>query len=120
LKNRGIGVLENSVKNTTSVTVIVEFMAICPVSDNPYSGTMEIKYTPNEKLLEWDSFATWVKGLRKETILAEELAEYVIDTLGTILVPLHIQIKLCIRSAFHLPVEIMQEKTLSERDNIKL
>ncbi len=95
----------------------VPFMAICPVPDKPYAGSLEVSYSPHgmKGIVEWDEFAEWIRDRREEEHTAESLALLVWNTLAEHLCEgdrMSIRgtgkIKVIVRAdvAFHYPVEV--------------
>ncbi len=102
----------------TEVNVSFEFIAMCPVPkpNKPYGGVISIAYTPKVeegtasvrwlRLLEWDSFAEWIKDLKHSVISAEEMAHTVICKFIGEIDPEKATLCMRISTPFHLPAEI--------------
>lgn len=54
-----------------------EFTAICPFSDYPDFGTVEIEYVPNKKCLELKSFKLYINAFRDVKIFHESVTELI-------------------------------------------
>lgn len=54
-----------------------EFTAICPFSDWPDFGTVQIDYVPNKKCLELKSFKLYINAFRNEKIFHETVTEVI-------------------------------------------
>ena len=62
-----------------------EFTAICPFSDYPDFGSVEIKYVPNDKCLELKSFKFYINAFRNIKIFHEAVTEVIFaDFLETV------------------------------------
>lgn len=96
--------VENEEMRDMTITVQVPFMAICPVPNKPYEGTITIEYQPVDKLLEWDSFAGYVKSLRTENYTAENLLLHIVNELWEAVQPRVLHVSVEAKSVFHLPV----------------
>lgn len=98
------------------VRIEIPFSVVCPIPDQTYGGTVTVEYHPGlekdslgnrqVRLLEWDSFAEWVRGMRKQTLTAECLTKLVTDALHTRLRPRWLSVSARATSAFHLPVTV--------------
>jgi len=104
--------LDINLKGLSTIEFTVEFQAICSVPKKPYGGKAHIKYIPAEgRLIEWDSFQDWVKSLRDDTYLAEELACKLLNEAYALAEPEWVQVRMEIMSEFHLPVTITAWKS---------
>ncbi len=54
-----------------------EFTAICPFSDWPDFGTVEIEYVPSDKCLELKSFKLYINAFRNQKIFHETVTEVI-------------------------------------------
>lgn len=54
-----------------------EFTAICPFSDYPDFGTVQIDYVPNAKCLELKSFKLYINAFRNVKIFHEAVTEVI-------------------------------------------
>lgn len=62
-----------------------ELTSICPFSDHPDFGSVEIRYVPNEKCLELKSFKLYINAFREVKIFHESLTELIFhDFLETV------------------------------------
>lgn len=96
-----------NLEGLSTIEFTVEFQAICSVPKKPYGGKVHIKYIPAEdRLIEWNSFQEWVRTLRDETFLAEELVCRILQEAYSLAEPEWVQARMEITSEFHLPVTI--------------
>ena len=108
--------LPNTLKRSTWIEIKVDFMAICPVPDKPYSGTLFVEYIPKDTILEWDSFSDWVKGLYQKEMTAEQAVDFITTRLENLLCPIELRVELDVDSAFHVPVKIVQFLAMKEEE----
>ncbi len=117
IESSTINIVQVSKKNVSAVTeavVEIPFEVICTIPLKPYSGLIRVTYLPmmdglNVKLLEWNSLAEWVKSLRSEHFIAEELANLVAWEIFNKAEPQSVLVEVEIESAFHLPVIVRAE-----------
>jgi NADPH-dependent 7-cyano-7-deazaguanine reductase QueF len=113
-----------SLESITAISFEVPFQVICPIPEQSYGGTIRISYVPAEQtipnedgsraskqytLVEWNSVAEWIEGLRKDEFMAEKLAQKVLDILRNLIHPRHMSIEVIIDSSFHLPTKVVAE-----------
>jgi 7-cyano-7-deazaguanine reductase len=56
-----------------------EYTSICPLTGAPDFGTIAIRYTPGETLLEQKSLRDFLTGFRAREILQEEAVNAILD-----------------------------------------
>jgi 7-cyano-7-deazaguanine reductase len=56
-----------------------EYTSICPLTGAPDFGTITIRYTPGERLLEQKSLRDFLTGFRGREIFQEEAVNAVLD-----------------------------------------
>ena len=103
-----------SLSGLREITIDLPFEVICPVPKMPYGGTLTVCYVPEAKdglvhLLEWNSLEQWLRGQRRESYLAEELACRVLDMVMITLEDFveRIQVTVNVTSSYHLPVKVV-------------
>ncbi|MEZ6185904.1 MAG: preQ(1) synthase [Planctomycetota bacterium] len=69
-----------------------EFTAVCPVTDQPDFGSMEIAYVPDLKILELKSLKLYLGAFRNVGIFHETVTNKILEDLREALQPRHIQI----------------------------
>lgn len=95
------------------ITFTIPFEVICAVPGLPFSGHLTISYIPvcdsdgMYKLIEWDSLNEWVRSLRKQTMMAEEVFTYIYSTIQSGLGE-NDSLKMLMRveSPYHLPTTL--------------
>ncbi len=105
-----IKTIPNETTGRTWISIEVEFMGICPIPDKPYCGLITVEYVPDAVLLEWDSFAEWLRNQRDRGLTAENFLDFVFRNLKAELRPRSMRVTLEVISAFHLPVKLYQEE----------
>ena len=92
------------------ITFTVPFEVICKIPGLPFSGHLTVSYVParNEEgvfsLIEWDSFNEWVRSLRKQTMMAEELLTFFEQTIRQGIGPEpELDLTMEVESPYHLP-----------------
>lgn len=102
-------VLPARILGITSIHIGLPFEVICPVPKKPYGGTVNIHYTPGPQggLLEWNSLAKYVEGLRSEEYMAEEFASALLAEIVQAASPSRAIVEVVVESAFHLPVTVV-------------
>ena len=76
---------------TVQIT-IPEFTCVCPRTGLPDFGTMEIKYTPDEHLVELKSLKYYVLNYRNLGIFHEEATNRILDDLREAVAPRKIKV----------------------------
>jgi len=124
---------DSKVKNVSQcvVSVRVPFMALCPIPnrvhgepEKPYGGTLSVIYMPRDRLLEWDSFAQWVRCLSETKLSAEQALAYISEEFIRVCDPVAVLSKLEIDSPHHLPIQVsrmyVDSKSMSTDSWIKM
>ena len=104
-----------TVSYVDDISMDFEFEAICPVPGLPYSGTIQVSYEPKAfglshpmvRLLEWNSLQEYLKSIRGERLLAEQMAQHVLRKVEDATGAEDICVILTVESAFHLPVTVV-------------
>lgn len=69
-----------------------EFTAVCPVTDQPDFGSMEIAYVPDQAVLELKSLKLYLGAYRNVGIFHETVTNKILEDLRQALKPRHIQV----------------------------
>ena len=80
-----------------------EFTAICPFSDFPDFGTINLRYVPNQKCIELKSLKLYINSFRSAKIFHEHVVNRVLEDF----------VKACD------PLEVSIEGDFNQRGNIK-
>lgn len=95
--------------NTTKIQVIhyePEFSAICSIGRAPFHGTIEISYSPEQYLLEFESFENWLRSeVATKELTIEDLAQLVFNELIKALGDIPLSVIVHGRTTVHAPVE---------------
>jgi len=70
-----------------------EFTAVCPMTDQPDFGTIDIQYAPGEKLLELKSLKLYLHAYRNVGIFHETVTNAILDDLANALEPRWITVR---------------------------
>jgi len=100
--------VENAGKRLT-VKLTVNFMAICPVDDNPDFYKLEIVFVPGKHTLDIISLRHYLLKYQGQKILAEDLAVTLVNDLDVALSPKMLSMKLT-NNAEGIEIEVQQEK----------
>lgn len=87
-----------------------DFSAICSIGKAPFHGTLEIVYQPADKLLEFESFEAWLKGLANDSMTIEDLTRKVFDELSRVLGDIPLRVTTHARTTVHAPVSATIER----------
>jgi len=98
-----IKTIDNAAKINT-ISYHPEFSVICSVGLSPFHGTIDIVYKPDEKLLEFESFETWLRGISNNHMTIEDLARLVFDNLLAVLGDIPLSVTVHARTTVHAPV----------------
>jgi NADPH-dependent 7-cyano-7-deazaguanine reductase QueF len=71
--------------NLDEVTFNPTVSAICVEGDAPFQGQAQISYVPNDKLLEFEAFESWLKEISQTHTTIEGLAAIIMDKLVEVL-----------------------------------
>jgi NADPH-dependent 7-cyano-7-deazaguanine reductase QueF len=102
-----------TIPNTPKVSTIVyrpKFSAVCSVGRAPFYGVLEIKFKPEEKLLEFESFEKWLRSLAEKKMTVEDLARLVFDeiTIALGIIPLSVTVNA--ETTVHGPASALVER----------
>ncbi len=95
------------IKNTSRIDTIrysPDFSTICSVGKAPFHGTIEISYSPQDNLLEFESFEQWLFGFANQSMTIEDLCRLVFDTLTEALGDIPLSVTVHARTTVHAPV----------------
>lgn len=91
----------------------MKFEVICAVPGLPFGGIFRLKYCPRfvpEEpgviLLEWNSLAEVIQGMRQEKMTAEEFVSRMANKIYEVVEPVYLNAAIDVTSSFHLPVTI--------------
>lgn len=70
-----------------------EFTAICPFSDFPDFGTINLKYVPNEQCIELKSLKLYVNSFRNVKIFHEHVINVILEDFVAACDPLKLEIE---------------------------
>jgi len=70
-----------------------EYTSICPLTGAPDFGTVTIRYTPGETLLEQKSLRDFLTGFRAREIFQEEAVNAILDEVVASCAPLECEVE---------------------------
>jgi 7-cyano-7-deazaguanine reductase len=73
--------------------VFPEYTSICPLTGAPDFGTITIRYTPGETLLEQKSLRDFLTGFRAREIFEEEAVNAILDEVVTSCAPVECEVE---------------------------
>ena len=114
---RSIQILPEQAEALSSISMELEFEAVCPIPGKPYGGFITVSYCPDIRsdkgsgvdLIEWNSLQAWLNSLRSESYTAEGMAGMVAKEIKKCIGFKWLLVNLEVTSAFHLPVVVVVE-----------
>jgi 7-cyano-7-deazaguanine reductase len=70
-----------------------EFTSICPLTGAPDFGTITIRYSPGEKLIELKSLRDFLGGFRSREIFQEEVVNEVLEAIVASAAPVRAEVE---------------------------
>jgi 7-cyano-7-deazaguanine reductase len=70
-----------------------EFTAVCPFSDFPDFGTINLKYVPNERCIELKSLKLYINSFRNVKIFHEHVVNVILEDFVAACDPLKVEIE---------------------------
>jgi 7-cyano-7-deazaguanine reductase len=70
-----------------------EFTAVCPFSDFPDFGTINLKYVPNERCVELKSLKLYINSFRNVKIFHEHVVNVILEDFVAACDPLKVEIE---------------------------
>jgi 7-cyano-7-deazaguanine reductase len=70
-----------------------EFSSLCPVTGQPDSARIEIRYVPGESIVETKSLKFYLASFRNQPAFNEEIVNRILDDLVAALKPQHIIVR---------------------------
>lgn len=98
-----------------------EFTCVCPLTGQPDFATIQVKYVPDEKILESKSFKLYIWSYRDEGAFHEHVVNKMVDDLVNALDPHWIKVigKFNVRGGIWITVESEHTKTPEAKESIK-
>ena len=93
-----------------------EFTCRCPVTHQPDWATIEIRYRPNDKIVESKSVKLYLETFRDEGIFHEHLAQIILDDFVAALDPLRcsVTVKFRVRGGIAIDATVSYENALQD------
>jgi len=88
------------------------FSAICSVGLSPFSGTIDIAYTPGNRLLEFESFETFLRLASTKELTIEDVCRMIFDSLTEALGEIPLKVTVNAKTLVHASVEATIERKL--------
>ena len=85
------------------------FSGFCSVGQAPFWGLCEIEYHPQDVLLEFESFETWLRSLHETPMTIEQATRTVFEELSRVLGDISLRVVLHARTTVHAPVSASLE-----------
>lgn len=85
------------------VTYTPDFSAVCSVGKAPFHGTLNIVFRPSDRLLEFESFETWLRSIATRQLTIEDLCRLVFNTLTEALGDIPLCVTVDARTTVHAP-----------------
>ena len=84
--NKNINLKSIDVDNKgTFIEFCTHELTFLGMSGQPYRGTLFLQYTTNNKVLDLLSFKKYIESLKMKTIMLEDVAKVVYDSVNTVL-----------------------------------
>jgi len=99
--------------NETTVQFIhyePEYSTTCTVSHIPFSGTIKIEYRPGSRLLEFESFETWLWTLAGKEFTIESYCQFIFDNLTDQLGSVPLRVTVNAKTIVHSPAYAVIER----------
>lgn len=96
-----------TIPNDTKITRIQyhpRFSVICSIGKAPFHGVIDVSYSPDDKLLEFESFETWLFSLANQSMTIEDLCRLVFDELQNALDCKSLTVTVSAETTVHAPV----------------
>jgi 7-cyano-7-deazaguanine reductase len=89
-----------------------EFTCVCPATGQPDFATLEIQYTPDQKILESKSLKFYLWSYRDQGVFHEHVTNLILDDLVKVLEPRWLKVKadFAIRGGISITVEAEHRK----------
>jgi NADPH-dependent 7-cyano-7-deazaguanine reductase QueF len=87
------------------------FSAVCEIGHAPFHGLIEIEYWPNEWLLEFESFESWLRSIAMQQTTIEGMARLTFDQLSAALGDIRLRVTVYAQTTVHAPVEATIERS---------
>ena len=103
---------DNLFSNQMQITYMPRFsVRSCTIGKAPFGGELEIIYTPDKLLLEFESFEKWLKeDLATQTMTIEDVANTLFTELMELLQPVYLKVVVKAETIVHAPVRVEIEK----------
>ena len=105
----GVKTLPNE-SNVTIVEYHPEFSTLCSVGHRPFYGRLDIRYRPDQKLLEFESFDTWLSTLALQAMTIEDVVRRAFDVLSEALGDIPLRVTVHARTTVHAPASAIIER----------
>lgn len=97
----------DTIPNSSNISVIEyypDYSVICSIGKEAFHGTIEITYYPQDTMLEFMSFESWLKSLALQEMTIEDLCRLVFDQLKTALGDIPLAVTVTAKTTVHAPV----------------
>jgi NADPH-dependent 7-cyano-7-deazaguanine reductase QueF len=95
--------IENSC-GSIKIEISTPYTSYCSIGKEPFEGHLTITYIPNDVLLEFISYESWVNNMTKQPTTIEELTHSVFLTLKDILSTRYLKVECSAFTNAHGPV----------------
>lgn len=90
--------------------ITIPFNAVCSITDKAFRGNIVIEYHPDKRAIEYVDVENAIKGITKNKLTAEELANNVFREVKTNIHPKYLKILVDVhKSEAHQPVQVWTE-----------
>jgi len=94
----------NSLPPGSKVFYSPSYSTICSIGKAAFYGKIEIEFYPQQTLLEFEAFESWLKTIALDQMTIEDLARLVFDTLKAVLGDILLFVTVHAESTVHAPV----------------
>jgi NADPH-dependent 7-cyano-7-deazaguanine reductase QueF len=87
-----------------------EYSTLCTIGKRPFYGHIDIEFFPEELLLEFGAFETWLHGIALSENTVESLCRGVFDLLTNKLGEIPLRVEVHAKTTVHAPVSAIIER----------
>ncbi len=109
-----------TIQNETKVNLIQykpEYHVLCSIGKRPFTGAVEIEFTPVKKLLEFMAFETWLNSLHDKEFTVESLCDTIFDKLTEELGYINLSVTVIAHTTAHANVNVTRLRDVQAEYN---
>jgi NADPH-dependent 7-cyano-7-deazaguanine reductase QueF len=105
------------INNETKVTEVVYkqmVSTLCSVGKQPFTGKLMVRYEPNKRLLEFESFDEWLKSFGDKTYTIESLTSFIFTMIDHYVEPMRLLVEVDAVTLVHGPAKAIRQEGYSQ------